>query len=95
MCLVLKVEVFIYFFGEIEHSNTGCGTFDGDLLALKVVQVAQQHLLPVTPVADEAQVRQGALRRAHLLLHLRQQVTLGEGVGRSGGVGQRFSLVTF
>lgn len=37
-------------------------TFDGDLLALKVIQVAQQHLLPVTPVADEAQVRQGALR---------------------------------
>lgn len=37
-------------------------TFDGDLLALKVVQVSQQHLLPVTPVADEAQVRQGALR---------------------------------
>ncbi len=37
-------------------------TFDGDLLALKVVQVAQQHLLPVTAVADKAQVRQGALR---------------------------------
>lgn len=37
-------------------------TFDGDLLALKVVQVAQQHLLPVTPVADKAQVRQGAFR---------------------------------
>lgn len=37
-------------------------TFDGDLLALKVVQVAQQHLLPVASVADEPQVRQGALR---------------------------------
>lgn len=47
------------------HHFGQCGpalTFDGDLLALKVVQVTQQHLLPVTPVADEAQVRQGALR---------------------------------
>jgi len=59
-----------------------CGpalTFDGDLFALKVVQVAQQHLLPVTPVADEAQVRQGALRWAHLLLHFGQQVALKRG----------------
>lgn len=36
-------------------------TFDGDLLALKVVEVAQQHLLPVTAIADKAQVRQWAL----------------------------------
>lgn len=51
-------------------------TFDGDLFALEVIQVAQQHLLPVTPVADEAQVGQGALRWAHLLFHFGQQVTL-------------------
>lgn len=49
-------------------------TLDGDLFALEVVHVAQEHFFPVAAVADEAQVREGALRRPHLLLHLRQQV---------------------
>lgn len=49
-------------------------TFDGDLLALEVVHVSEQHFLPVAPVADEAEVGQGSLRGAHLLLHLGQQV---------------------
>ena len=37
-------------------------TFDGDLFALEVVHVSEQHFLPVTTVTDEAQVRQGSLR---------------------------------
>lgn len=27
-------------------------TFDGNVFPLKVTQVAQEHLLPITPVAD-------------------------------------------
>lgn len=54
-------------------------TFDGDLLALEVVHVTQQHLFPVATVADEAQVREGPLWGAHLLLHLGQQVAYRKG----------------
>lgn len=45
-------------------------TFNGDLFALEIMQVAQQHFFPVAPVANETQIRQRALRRAHFLLHL-------------------------
>lgn len=43
-------------------------TFDTDFLALVFVEVPQQHVLPVTPVADETQVRQRSLGRAYLVL---------------------------
>lgn len=44
------IEVSVFFISVL----TGCFflTFDGDLFALKVVHVAQQHLFPVTSVAD-------------------------------------------
>ena len=52
-------------------------TLNGDLLPLEVAHVPEQDLLPVTTVADEAQVGQWPLRWPHLLLHLGQQVACG------------------
>ena len=52
-------------------------TLDGDLLSLEVAHVSEQDLLPVTTVADEAQVGQRPLWGPHLLLHLGQQVACG------------------
>lgn len=38
------------------HCHGARPTFDGDLLALEVVQVPEQYLLPVAAVAYEPQV---------------------------------------
>lgn len=38
------------------HCRGAQPTFDGDLLALEVVQVSEQYLLPVAAVAYEPQV---------------------------------------
>lgn len=51
------------------HCHQVQPTFDGNLLALEVVQVPEQHFLPVASVAYEPKVRQGALWRANFLFH--------------------------
>lgn len=51
LLLGVSRSIFLISFQHYEE----CGlllTFDRDLLSLKVVQVAQQHLLPITSVAD-------------------------------------------
>jgi len=44
-------------------------TFDAYLAAHVAVQVAEQNVLPVTAVADEAEVRQWSFWRTNLLLN--------------------------
>ena len=45
-----------YCYGSVAVEMKEVFTLDGDLLALEVVHITQEHFLPVAAVADEAQI---------------------------------------
>ena len=69
MCVCLQFNLFDTRHYKMAYYYYLLSTFDAYLAAHVAVQVAEQNVLPVTAVADEAEVRQWSFWRTNLLLN--------------------------